>query len=175
MSPVTLAQGDVVTASTDKDPNVVLDPSMGLYTARLPVLDRTEFTITLTRAGGQTSKSTLTLGPLMAITSPTPKQTLSYASGGAVITWSNPIPGARVHAFAGPCSGVQVGDTPEVDDTGAYTLPMAKVLLGGKPAAPQCTNLYVIRKTKGVVDPALGAGSTFESSSVVNVEVRIGP
>jgi hypothetical protein len=174
-SPVELAAGDTLAASTDKDPNVALSPMMGMYTAQIPAVDRTQFTFQLTRANGPAAKSTVTIPALMTISSPAAGHTLSHASGNAVITWSNPTPGARVHAFAGPCSGIQVGDTAEVDDTGTYTLPMSKVIIGAAPTAPTCTRLYVIRKMTGTTDPGFAAGSKFETASTVTVEVLVGP
>ena len=175
MSPVELAAGDTLAVSTDKDPSVALTPSMGMYTGQISAVDRTQFTFLLTRANGPAAKSTVTIPPLMTITSPPPKTTIAHASGNVVITWSNPTPGARVHAFASPCSGIQVGDTAEVDDTGTYTLPMSKVILGAPPKEPVCTRLYVMRKATGTTDAAFAAGSKLETSSTVTVEVLVGP
>jgi hypothetical protein len=177
MANVRLAPSDVLTAKTDKDPQLafVYDAILQVYSFTLEnAADRTQVTISLTRANGTSAPlSTIQIPAALALKAPTPGQRVEFKGGaGSVeISWSNPTNAGNVHFFAYPCGGI-AGTTTDLQgpDSGTFIL-QARNLAVAAPPREQCVTVSMQRRATGTVDPAFAAGSTFEGyrNDFVNV------
>jgi hypothetical protein len=177
MSNVRLAPGDVLTAKTDKDPQLgfAYNEILQVYSFTLEnIVDRTQVTISLTRANGTSAPlSTIQIPAALALKAPTAGRRVEYKGGaGSVeVSWSNPTNAGNVHFFAYPCGGV-AGTTTDLQgpDSGTFTL-QARSLAVAAPTKEECVTVSMQRRATGTVDPAFAAGSKFEGyrNDFVNV------
>ena len=182
LSRVKLADGDVLSAHTDKDASLAFSysDSLQVYSVTLDkVTDRTSVTISLARASGTAAPgSTVQLPAALALRTPTAKAQVSYGGGaGALpVAWSDALGGATVTFFTSPCNGGALSTKDlHAADTGSYSIGAADLLTGPPPAAGQCVTIKIVRSVAGTVDPAFAPKSTFTASRADYVDVTVVP
>lgn len=176
-SEVVLAEGDVVTASTDKDPSVAFTLGGGnFYRASVPAVDRTTATFSLARATGTAAPdSTVAIPAALTLTAPLVDAEVPYEGGNGKLTlsWSNKVDGALIAVHADPCEGTATTNGPDLPDTGSYEL-STKDMFVGAPAKTECIQLRVTRTIAGKIDPAF-RGGTLEASRAMEIQVQLVP
>jgi hypothetical protein len=177
---VTLGDGDVLTAHTDKDPNVTLSSNTDAFGATFPDDKSTLLTLSFTRAHGTSApSSTVPLPPALALTSPAAGATVSYASGSLTFAWSNPVANGTITFNFERCGSgsVAVGyGVQRAPDTGAYTFPWSDVPLSqAPPSQPECIDVHVERGVDGSVDPAFNNGGFISATRFQALQVMVGP
>jgi hypothetical protein len=182
LSRVKLADGDALSARTDKDANLAFtySDSLQIYSLSLDkVTDRASVTISLARASGAAApSSTVQLPAAVALTEPAAKAQVPYGGGTGMlsIAWSNAVSGATVTFFTSPCGGGGASTKDlHATDTGTFSIATADLLVGAPPAAGQCVTIKIVRSVTGTVDPAFAPNSTFTASRADYVDVTVMP
>jgi hypothetical protein len=175
---IQLANGDSITATTDKDPtlNLSYDGTLQEYNTTLNATDRKTVTYVLKRTSGASAPSSVApLPDAVALTAPTAMAKVSAASGNISLKWGNTVMGATMHFFAYPCGSAAAATSNDQTgmDMGSFTFPVSAIVSAAPTAAGQCIEIRIQRDVNGTLDPAFAKDATIFATRYDYVQILL--